>query len=77
VSESNYPDEAMGSQGSSYEADVDAGFEDDDPSGYEAGAGGTDADSATGESHASDVKAGYDDPGDRPGAGDDLGTGSY
>ena len=55
---------------SSQAADVNAGFESDDPAGPTIS-----PDSDTDDSHAADVDAGYDDESDSPVSGDDDGLG--
>ena len=46
--------------GSSHDADVDAGYDDDQPA-SDLAAGSDDAGGGTGDSHAADVAAGSDD----------------
>jgi hypothetical protein len=55
---------------SSQAADVNAGFESDDPAGPTIS-----PDSGRPDSHAADVDAGYDDESDSPVSGDDGGLG--
>jgi len=70
MTESNLvPEESEGAQ-SSHAADVNAGFESDEP----ADASGS-PDRDTGDSHAADVDAGYDDDSDSPVTEDDGGLG--